>query len=114
MANESYYKVIFQNQSEIYEIYARQIFQSDMWGFIEVEEFVFGERSQIVVDPSEEKLKNEFKEVKRSYIPMHSVIRIDEVEKQGVGKISESTGSDSKITSLPFPGVSPSIKGSDD
>ena len=60
MANESYYKVIFQNQSEIYEIYARQIFQSDMWGFIEVEEFVFGERSQIVVDPSEEKLKNEF------------------------------------------------------
>ena len=63
---------------------ARQIFQSDMWGFIEVEEFVFGERSQLVVDPSEEKLKNEFKGVKRSYIPMHSIIRIDEVEKQGV------------------------------
>lgn len=113
MANESYYKVIFQNQSEIYEIYVRQIFQSDMWGFIEVEEFVFGERSQIVVDPSEEKLKNEFKEVKRSYIPMHSVIRIDEVEKQGVGKISESKGSGGKISSLPFR-AKPSSKDSDD
>lgn len=114
MANEPYYKIIFKNQNEVYEIYARHIFQSDMWGFIEVEKFVFGERSQIVVDPSEEKLKNEFKEVKRSYIPMHSVIRIDEVEKNGVGKISESAGTDSKITSLPFPGTSPGIKGSDD
>ena len=49
MANEPFYKVIFQNQKEIYEIYARSIYQSDMWGFIEVEEFVFGERTQLVV-----------------------------------------------------------------
>ncbi len=52
------YKVIFQNQSEIYEVYAKQVYQSDMYGFIEIEEFVFGERSQMIVDPSEEKLKN--------------------------------------------------------
>ena len=43
------YKVIFQNQGKVYEVYARQIFQSDMWGFIEIEEFIFGERSQILV-----------------------------------------------------------------
>ena len=42
------YKVIFQNQNKVYEVYARQIFQSDMWGFIEIEEFIFGERSKIV------------------------------------------------------------------
>ena len=41
------YKVIFQNQNRVYEVYARQIFQSDMWGFIEIEELVFGERSQL-------------------------------------------------------------------
>ena len=51
------YKVIFQNGNQVFEVLPAQIYQSDMWGFIEVEEFVFGERSQILVDPSEEKLK---------------------------------------------------------
>jgi hypothetical protein len=60
-----------------------------MFGFLEVEEFVFGETTALVVDPSEEKLKTEFSDVKRTYIPMHSVLRIDEVNKEGVGKITE-------------------------
>ena len=86
------YKVIFQNHNQIYEIYARNIYQSELYGFVEVEEFVFGERSQMIVDPSEEKLKNEFGSVARSYIPMHALIRIDEVEKEGVAKVSEFKG----------------------
>ena len=57
MPAQPVYKVIFQNGNQVFEVFARQIYQSDMWGFIEVEEFVFGERSQILVDPSEEKLK---------------------------------------------------------
>lgn len=100
------YKVIFQNQNQVYEVYARQIFQSDMWGFIEIEEFLFGERSQIVVDPSEEKLKNEFGGVTRSYIPMHAIIRIDEVEKEGAARIS-AAGGDGNVSSFPRPGVLP-------
>jgi len=109
MANQPVYKVIFQNNNQVFEVFARQIYQSDMWGFIEVEEFVFGERSPILVDPSEEKLKNEFKGVKRSYIPMHSIIRIDEVDREGPSKISESpsSGSGSNVSRLPFPGVQP-------
>jgi hypothetical protein len=101
------YKVIFHSQNQVYEVYARQIFQSDMWGFIEVEEFVFGERSQLLVDPSEEKLKHEFGGVKRSYIPMHSVIRIDEVEKEGAGKISESRSGPGNVSAFPMPGMVP-------
>ncbi len=108
------YKVIFQNQNKVYEVYARQIFQSDMWGFIEIEEFVFGERSQIVVDPSEERLKNEFGGVKRSYVPVHSIIRIDEVEKEGAAKISNSQGGDNNISAFPLPGVIPTKQGSDE
>lgn len=87
------YKVIFHNQDKVYELYAKAIYQSDMYGFIEVEEFIFDERSQMIVDPAEEKLKAEFDAVSRSYIPMHSIIRIDEVEKSGVGKIVETSGS---------------------
>ncbi len=58
--NRQIYRVIFLNQGQIYEIYAGQIYTSDLYGFIEVEEFLFGERAQMVVDPSEEKLKNQF------------------------------------------------------
>jgi hypothetical protein len=82
------YKVIFVNQNQVFELYAKQIYQSDLYGFIEVEEYLFGERSGILVDPAEEKLKTEFAGVKRSYIPMHSIVRIDEVEKEG-GKEAE-------------------------
>ncbi len=113
MANQHIYKVIFQNSNQVFEVFARQIYQSDMWGFIEVEEFIFGERSKILVDPSEEKLKNEFKGVKRSYIPMQAIIRIDEVEKEGASKISEATSS-GNVRSFPFSGVLPESQGGDD
>ena len=83
-----------------------------MWGFIEIEEMLFGERSQIVVDPGEEKLKSEFSGVKRSYIPMQSIIRIDEVEKQGAAKISEGEGG--KIAAFPIAPGSVSTASSDD
>lgn len=82
------YKITFLNKNKVYEIFVKQVFQSDLYGFIEVEEFVFDERSQVVVDPSEEKLKAEFSGVKRSFIPMQAIIRIDEVEQSGVSKIS--------------------------
>ncbi len=83
------FKITFLNKGEIYEVYAEQVFQSDLWGFIEIEDFVFGERSQVVVDPSEEKLKSEFNGVKRSFIPMQAIVRIDQVDKEGVAKISD-------------------------
>ncbi len=106
MATEPIFKVIFYNQGQVYEVFARGIYQSEMYGFIEVEEFVFGERTALVVDPSEEKLKNEFSEVKRSYIPMHSIVRIDEVEKSGTGKVSDIKASD-KVAQFPRAITSP-------
>ena len=101
MASQPVYKVIFQNGNQVFEVFARQIYQSDMWGFIEVEEFVFGERSKIVVDPGEERLKNEFNGVKRSYIPLQAIIRIDEVDKQGVSKITAAEGGN--VAQFPMP-----------
>ena len=97
---EPIYKVIFLNQGQVYEMYAKQIFQSDLWGFLEVEDFVFGERSQLVVDPSEEKLKAQFDGVVRSFVPMHAIVRIDEVERLGTPKITEAN---SVSNVMPFP-----------
>ena len=108
MARTPVYKVIFYNQGQIFEVYARQIYQSDLYGFIELEELVFGERSQMLVDPSEEKLKSEFEGVDRTYIPMHAVVRIDEVAREGVGKISEAKGGN--ISAFPMPAFTPKSK----
>ena len=83
---------------EVYEVFAKQIFQSDMYGFIEVENYIFNKDKQLVVDPSSEKLKNEFSDVQRSYIPMNAIIRIAEVKETGEAKIKETKGQVS-----PFP-----------
>jgi len=93
------YKIIFHNQGRIYEIYASHVSHEGLFGFIEVEKLIFGENSTLVVDPTEENLKSEFKDVERTYIPMHAIIRIDQVSKQGTARVTES--SDGNI--MPFP-----------
>ncbi len=111
MAAKRLFKVMFMNQGKIYEIYARSVSHGALFGFIEVEELVFGERSQVVVDPVEERIQSEFSGVKRSYLPMHAILRIDEVEKQGVSKISDADGSN--IAQFPMPLYTPGGKGGD-
>jgi hypothetical protein len=97
------FKVIFHNQGQVYEIYARQVSQGGLFGFIEVEQLLFGERSQIIVDSSEEKLKTEFAGVRRVFIPMHAVVRIDEVDKRGAGRITASEGGSGNLRPFPMP-----------
>lgn len=101
MTRKSTYRVTFHNQGKVYEIYARKVAQGGLLGFVEIEDIVFGEKTTVVVDPSEEHLKSEFNGVKRTYIPMHAVVRIDEVEKTGQSKITEALGRGEKVT--PFP-----------
>lgn len=104
MTHKTLYRVTFAYLDAVYEIYARKIHESDMFGFLVVEDFVFGENTALVVDPSEERLKLEFNGVKRTYIPMHSVFRIDEVNKRGVAKVRERAPDAKKITMFPIPG----------
>jgi hypothetical protein len=101
MSAKPLYRIIFHNQGKVYEIYARSVHQGTMFGFVEVEKIVFGKRSSVVVDPSEEGLKSEFANVARTYIPLHSVVRIDEVSRQGTAKITELSGAAAKV--MPFP-----------
>ena len=97
------YRVIFYQGDKLYEMYSKYLSEDSLMGFIEVEELVFQDtRSGIVIDPSEEKLRAEFKGVKRSYIPMHLILRIDEVSKEGVSKIKDGVESKSNISQLPF------------
>lgn len=106
MSKKPLYRIQFINQGKIYEIYAREVSHGGsgsgpgggLFGFIEIAGFVFGKRTEVVIDPSEEKLQAEFDGVKRTFIPLQAVIRIDEVAKEGTPKISEAG---SNVT--PFP-----------
>ncbi len=99
MAESHIFKVLFMNQGKIYEVYAKKVTHGSLFGFIELEDLVFGERTSVVVDPNEERIKTEVDGVKRSFLPMHSILRIDEVQKQGTEKITDLEGS--HVT--PFP-----------
>jgi hypothetical protein len=107
MAKKRLYKIQFVNQGKVYEVYAKHVGQSNLFGFLEVEGLVFGEKSAVVIDPSEERLKAEFEGVPVTHIPMHAVVRIDEVEKQGAAKITPLDGKGENIVAYPFPGGVP-------
>lgn len=85
------YRVIFAQNEQLYEVYARFLTEESLMGFIEIEELVFDDvKSDVLVDPAAEKLRAEFKDVKRSYIPLHTILRIDEVFKEGAVRVGSS------------------------
>ena len=93
------YRITFLNKGEVYEVYARSVGQGSLYGFLEVSEMVFGERTTVVVDPAEERIQSEFEGVTSTFIPMHHVLRVDAVERQGKTRISSADGDN--VT--PFP-----------
>jgi hypothetical protein len=103
MKQQPIYRVLFQNQGNLYELYARKVSQGALFAFVEVEDIIFGSRGSLLVDPSEEKLKSEFAGVKRTYIPLQAVVRIDEVEKEGVNKIVALASPPGNVTPFPVP-----------
>jgi hypothetical protein len=109
MPSQPIYKVLFLNQGKVYEVYARHVSHGSLFGFIEVEKLVFGTRSSLVVDPTEEKIQTEFAGVKKTYLPLHSILRIDEVEKQGVSKVMNAEGGN--VAQFPVPVYTPPGQG---
>ena len=103
MAAQSIFKVVFHHQGQVVELYARQVSQGNLFGFVEVEGLIFGTRTTLVVDPGEENLRSEFGEAKRIYLPLHAVIRIDEVEHEGVARIREVKENGGAVKPFPVP-----------
>lgn len=89
------HRVFFSFNGKSYELYARKVGQSDLYGFVEIEDLLFGERSSIVVDPVEESLRKEFAGVSKILVPFQAIHRIDEVEKQGQARIFHLAGDNS-------------------
>ena len=107
MAKKTTYRIVFHNQGKLYELYARHVGHGEMYGFVEVDDIIFGERTEVIVDPSEERLKSEFSGVKRTFVPIHAVVRIDEVDKEGANKIHAVGEPGSNVSPFPVPMYTP-------
>jgi len=101
---EKLYKVSFHNQGQVYELYCRRVHGSELaYGFIEVAELVFETDDSLVIDPTEERLREEFEDAEVLHLPMHSVIRVEQVRKRGTPAIRDSHSGE-KVTPLPVDG----------
>jgi len=103
MPKKQLYRIAFHNQGKVYELFCRGVCSSSLWGFVEVTGLVFGERDAVVVDPTEERMRDEFEGVEVLHLPMHSVVRVEEVKEKGQPVIRDRESGE-KVT--PFP-ISP-------
>ncbi|WP_461058075.1 DUF1820 family protein [Silanimonas algicola] len=97
------YKITFLNAGRIYELYAREVQSSALWGFTEVADLVFDVNEGVVLDPTEERLKDEFGQTRRLYLPMQSIVRIEEVERKGSSAIRDAGSGEKVVTPFPMP-----------
>lgn len=106
MNKKKLFRVSFGYLDSVYVLYAKKVTESELFGFVLLEDILFGETTSLVVDPGEERLKLEFNGVKRTYIPMQSILRVDEVEKQGIAKVLDKASDSAKVTLFPTPNKS--------
>lgn len=97
------YKVTFLNAGKVYELYARRVASGALWGFTEVAELVFDVHDGVVVDPTEERLRDEFGATKVLHLPMQSIVRIEEVARKGSSAIRDATTGETVVTPFPLP-----------
>ena len=97
------YKITFHNHGRVYELYARHVGASTLWGFTEVGELVFDVRDGVLVDPAEERLRDEFGDTRVLHLPMQSVIRVEEVAKKGQSAIRDAETGEKVVTPFPLP-----------
>ena len=97
------YKVTFFNAGKVYELYARHIGSSNLWGFTEVGELVFDVHDGVVIDPTEERLRDEFGNTRVLHLPMQSIVRVEEVERKGQSAIRDAGTGEKVVTAFPLP-----------
>ncbi len=97
------YKVTFLNHGKVYELYARHAGASHLWGFTEIGELMFDLHDGLVVDPTEERLREEFGGTRMLHLPMQSIVRIEEVERKGTSAIRDAESGERVVTPFPLP-----------
>ncbi len=101
--SKTLYKVTFLSNGKVYELHARQVAASEIWGFTAITDLVFdAEGVSVVIDPIEERLRDEFANTRVLHLPMHAIVRIEEVRQRGQLAIRDAVTGE-KITPFPLP-----------
>lgn len=103
MTSKTLYKITFFNAGKIYELYARRVTSGALWGFTEVADLVFDVKEGVVIDPTEERLRDEFAHTKTLHLPMQSIVRIEEVDRKGQLAIRDAATGEKVVTPFPMP-----------
>ncbi len=107
MPKEIIYRVLYHQQTVPFELYARSVSESEMFGFVELEELVF---EVMVGDSLQEKIKAEFEAVKRTYIPLANVLRIDAIERDDDALFQGKRTNVGNVTAFPNAIKTPAAK----
>ena len=99
-SNDKLYRVAFLNHGKVYELFCRGVNTSHLLGFLEVTGLEFDNKDSLVVDPTEEKMRDEFEGVEVLHLPMHSVLRVEQVNMKGQAVIRDRESGE-KV--MPFP-----------
>ena len=66
-------------------------------------ELVFDVHDGVVVDPTEERLRDEFGNTRVLHLPMQSIVRIEEVDRKGQSAIRDAATGEKVVTPFPLP-----------
>jgi hypothetical protein len=97
------YKITFLNHGQVYVLYAKRVSSGNLWGFTEVADLVFDVHAGLVVDPTEERLRDEFGDTRVLHLPMQCIVRIEEVEKKGPSAIRDAANGENVVAAFPIP-----------
>ena len=97
------YKVAFFNQGKVYELFCTSVDSSALYGFIELSGLLFDSEKSVVVDPTEERMREEFAETELLILPVQSVMRVEKVKRRGSCVIRDRDSGE-KVMQFPLNG----------
>jgi hypothetical protein len=68
---------------------------------------VFDVNEGLVVDPTEERLRDEFANTRVLHLPMQSIVRIEEVDRKGQTAIRDAATGEKVVMPFPMPAKPP-------
>ena len=92
-APASLYRVVLQSPDEQCELYAVRVAQGHLPAFLELEQIVFADRASGHASAAQERLRSALAEVKRCYIPLARIVRIDEIAYAAAAELRGDTAS---------------------
>lgn len=79
------YRTVFTHLDQVFTLYSRGVSEETLVGFIEVDD-ILAVSQEIILSSENQATQNlyieQMESIKRTYIPMHAVVRIDEMSRK--------------------------------